>query len=80
MADQHKRLKVIVDTDCGVDDAVAIGFACTESETLDLIAITCCAGNTNLPSAVFLLFLQQFFPALHNSKLLSLQFNCLILY
>lgn len=37
--------KVIIDTDCGVDDAIALMFAL---EYYDVIGITCVAGNTSL--------------------------------
>ncbi|XP_046841470.1 uncharacterized protein C1683.06c-like [Xenia sp. Carnegie-2017] len=39
--------KVIIDTDCGVDDAQAIVIALSKqfSDTIDVIGITCCSGN-----------------------------------
>jgi inosine-uridine nucleoside N-ribohydrolase len=40
-----KQTKVIIDTDCGVDDAFALLVAL---ETLDVVAITCVAGNAHI--------------------------------
>ena len=41
--------KIIIDTDPGQDDAVAILFALASPEELDLLGITCVAGNVPLP-------------------------------
>lgn len=40
-------LTVIIDTDCGVDDALAL-TAALSSEAVEVAAITCVAGNTTL--------------------------------
>ncbi|XP_046841472.1 uncharacterized protein C1683.06c-like [Xenia sp. Carnegie-2017] len=42
--------KVIIDTDCGVDDAQAIVIALSKqfSDTIDVIGITCCSGNVSV--------------------------------
>ena len=40
--------KIIIDTDPGQDDAVAILLALASPEELDLLAITCVAGNVPL--------------------------------
>jgi purine nucleosidase len=42
------RRKIIIDTDPGQDDAVAILLALASPEELDLLAITCVAGNVPL--------------------------------
>ena len=42
------REKIIIDTDPGQDDAVAILLALASPEELDLLAITCVAGNVPL--------------------------------
>ena len=41
------KAKVIIDTDCGVDDAQAILIALSEefSDRIDVVGITCCSGN-----------------------------------
>ncbi|WP_264213285.1 nucleoside hydrolase [Leisingera thetidis] len=41
--------KIIIDTDPGQDDAVAILLALASPEELDLLGITCVAGNVPLP-------------------------------
>lgn len=41
---------LIIDTDCGVDDALAILLAATHP-SCDIKAITCCFGNTSLDNA-----------------------------
>src|SRR5580765_2911978 len=43
------RTRIIIDTDPGQDDAVAILLALAEREALDLIGITTVAGNVPLP-------------------------------
>ncbi|KAL7720665.1 Inosine-uridine preferring nucleoside hydrolase [Entamoeba marina] len=43
--------KVIIDTDCGVDDAVAI-FLAIASKKVDIVAITCVVGNTTLDNVL----------------------------
>jgi purine nucleosidase len=43
------RTRIIIDTDPGQDDAVALLLALAERETLDLIGITTVAGNVPLP-------------------------------
>lgn len=55
-----QKRKVVIDTDCGVDDAVAISMA-LKHPSIDVIAITCVAGNTSLPGT--------FVPALRNGVL-----------
>ncbi|MEM9576208.1 MAG: nucleoside hydrolase [Pseudomonadota bacterium] len=42
------RRKIIIDTDPGQDDAVAILLALASPEELDLLGITCVAGNVSL--------------------------------
>ena len=39
--------KLIIDTDCGIDDAVAIMFACL-CKDVEVVAVTCVAGNTTV--------------------------------
>jgi hypothetical protein len=51
MAEQNKRRKVVIDTDCGVDDAVAISMALMHP-SVEIIGITCVAGNTSLNGAL----------------------------
>ena len=41
--------RIIIDTDPGQDDAVAILLALAERDALDLIGITTVAGNVPLP-------------------------------
>ena len=41
------RRKVIIDTDCGTDDALAIMLALTDP-TVDILAFTCVAGNCSV--------------------------------
>lgn len=41
----------VLDVDTGVDDALALMLACA-SPSLDLVAVTCVAGNTLLPDVV----------------------------
>ncbi|MBT8155229.1 nucleoside hydrolase [Epibacterium ulvae] len=43
------RRKIIIDTDPGQDDAVAILLALASPDELDIIGITCVAGNVPLP-------------------------------
>ena len=43
------RTRIIIDTDPGQDDAVAILLALAERERLDLLGITTVAGNVPLP-------------------------------
>ena len=40
--------KIIIDTDPGQDDAVAILLALASPDELDLLGITCVAGNVPL--------------------------------
>lgn len=44
-------LPIILDVDTGVDDALAILYACASPE-IDLRGVTCVAGNTELPDVV----------------------------
>ncbi|WP_298806754.1 nucleoside hydrolase [uncultured Lentibacter sp.] len=44
----HRR-KIIIDTDPGQDDAVAILLALASPEALEVLGITCVAGNVPLP-------------------------------
>ena len=41
---------VIIDTDCGIDDSLAIALAahCHQNNLLDILAITCTHGNTGV--------------------------------
>ena len=41
--------KLLIDTDCGVDDAAAILLA-LQSKDVEVVAITCVCGNTSLDS------------------------------
>ena len=43
------RRKIIIDTDPGQDDAVAILLALASPDEIDLLGITCVAGNVPLP-------------------------------
>ncbi len=45
---------VIIDTDCGVDDALAIMLAanCHKNGLIHLLAITCSYGNTSVDNVV----------------------------
>jgi len=43
------RMRIIIDTDPGQDDAVALLLALAEREVLDLVGITTVAGNVPLP-------------------------------
>ena len=43
------RTRIIIDTDPGQDDAVAILLALAERDQLDLLGITTVAGNVPLP-------------------------------
>ena len=51
MKDRSSPLPIIIDVDTGVDDALAILYACASPE-LDLRGITCVAGNTLLNDVV----------------------------
>ena len=44
--------KIIIDTDPGQDDAVAILLALASPEEIDVLALTCVAGNVPLPLTV----------------------------
>ncbi|GIY93105.1 probable uridine nucleosidase 2 [Caerostris extrusa] len=43
--------KLVIDTDCGVDDAMAIMLALSSNKRCDVIGITCTFGNTPLDNA-----------------------------
>ena len=43
------KTKIIIDTDCGTDDAVALALALLSAKS-DVVAITCTYGNTSLDS------------------------------
>jgi len=43
------KRQIIIDTDIGVDDAYAIVLALLE-ESVEVVALTCVAGNVDLPS------------------------------
>lgn len=45
---------VIIDTDCGIDDSLAIMLAvnCHQNKLINLLAITCCFGNTSVDNVV----------------------------
>ena len=45
------RLPVILDVDTGIDDALALLYACASSD-LELVAVTCVAGNVALDAVV----------------------------
>ena len=40
------RIPLILDVDTGIDDALALLFACASPEA-DLLAVTCVAGNVD---------------------------------
>ncbi|XP_023241661.1 probable uridine nucleosidase 1 [Centruroides sculpturatus] len=40
------RAKIVIDTDCGVDDALALMLAFSRSDLCEVLAVTCCHGNT----------------------------------
>ena len=48
MSDTKKY--VIIDTDCGIDDAMAImlGIDCHQKGLIEILAITCTHGNTSV--------------------------------
>jgi len=48
MQSDHSRRAIIIDSDPGLDDAVAILFALATQDRLDLLAITTVAGNVPL--------------------------------
>lgn len=45
---------VIIDTDCGIDDSLAISLAayCQQRNLLQVLAITCTHGNTSVVNVV----------------------------
>ena len=47
---QKLRKKIVIDTDCGVDDAQALLLALSEEfeDSVEVIAITCVAGNVDV--------------------------------
>ena len=45
-------MKLIIDVDTGVDDAEAIMMALSRSD-VQVLAITCVSGNTNVDQAVY---------------------------
>lgn len=48
---KRDRLPVILDVDTGIDDALALLYACASPE-IDLLAVTCVAGNVPLDAVV----------------------------
>ena len=44
--------KIFIDTDCGIDDAVAIMLALSSPEEVEITGISCVAGNTSLDNVV----------------------------
>ena len=48
---KRDRLPVILDVDTGIDDALALLYACASPE-IDLLAVTCVAGNVPLEAVV----------------------------
>eukprot|EP00743_Colponemidia_sp_Colp-15_P000859 GILK01000948.1.p1 GENE.GILK01000948.1~~GILK01000948.1.p1 ORF type:complete len:347 (-),score=37.18 GILK01000948.1:283-1278(-) len=50
-AQSVERQKMVIDTDAGVDDAMAllIAFACPN---VDVVAVTCCSGNAHVDKVV----------------------------
>ncbi len=48
---ERVRLPVILDVDTGIDDALALLYACASSE-IDLLAVTCVPGNVTLEAVV----------------------------
>ncbi len=53
MSNKSKKY-VIIDTDGGVDDALALMIAahCHQNGLINLLAITCCYGNTLIDNVV----------------------------
>ncbi len=51
MSESPAGLPVILDVDTGIDDALALLYACASSD-LDLVAVTCVAGNVALDAVV----------------------------
>ncbi|XP_054720023.1 uncharacterized protein LOC129229688 [Uloborus diversus] len=45
------RSKLVIDTDCGIDDAMAIMLALSAKDVCDVVGITCCFGNCTLDNA-----------------------------
>lgn len=48
---REERHKIVIDTDCGIDDALAIMLALNSKDIAEILAITCCFGNTTLDNA-----------------------------
>ena len=46
-----ERLPLILDVDTGIDDALALLYACASNE-VELVAVTCVAGNVSLDAVV----------------------------
>lgn len=42
------KQKLVIDTDCGIDDAIALLLALSSKDIAEVLAITCCFGNTTL--------------------------------
>lgn len=51
MFGERHRLPMILDVDTGIDDALALLYACASPE-IDLLAVTCVAGNVPLDAVV----------------------------
>eukprot|EP01083_Nonionella_stella_P263828 895744_1 len=45
------KRKIIIDTDVGVDDAVAI-LMCIRSDEVEVVGITCCQGNVDIDTSM----------------------------
>eukprot|EP01086_Lenisia_limosa_P015022 TRINITY_DN4702_c0_g1_i2.p1 TRINITY_DN4702_c0_g1~~TRINITY_DN4702_c0_g1_i2.p1 ORF type:complete len:322 (+),score=68.23 TRINITY_DN4702_c0_g1_i2:56-1021(+) len=51
MTSDAEKTRVVIDTDCGVDDAVAL-FLALFSPNIEVVGITCVNGNTTLDNVV----------------------------
>jgi len=47
----ERRKKIIIDVDTGTDDAQALIMALSQSDAIEVIAVTCVSGNTTVDNA-----------------------------
>ena len=45
-------MKVLIDCDPGIDDAIALGIALSTKKDVDIVGITCVNGNVELSKTV----------------------------
>ncbi|KFM58207.1 Inosine-uridine preferring nucleoside hydrolase, partial [Stegodyphus mimosarum] len=45
---EKEKAKIIIDTDCGIDDAMALMLALNHKDIAQVVAVTCVFGNTTL--------------------------------